>query len=385
MGFMSGKLGERIAARRQQLGWSQIQLASAAGLTPSAISLFESEKRKPSFEALKKLSDALGVSTDYLTDDRPGAPPSDATDPRLKGLGDALTLLGPVERDQLVQVVLGLLSHQAGGTVPVEVPEDPIEAARAVLDRFGIHYPPVDPLLVACLLGLSVRMAPLVELDCEAMLDRRITPPLFVVARPEIEPGRSFNDNRLRFTVAQVLGHYVLPHHRAQTYRCRKTWVEADRDPAEAEAKAFAAELLMSAPMLARVRSAEQAKQDADSLLESAKKMAGRFKTSIPVGVLQYVKYSDLPCAAIRTEGGQIREVAVSASFEGELVREVPPGALCLTTRGEKGNRWRDCAASEWLVAPKVAVLREEAFHYLLQADQSITVLSEVKVSEPFV
>jgi len=45
---------------------SQEQLADAAGLQASAISHFETGTRLPSFENLKKLADALRVSTDYL-------------------------------------------------------------------------------------------------------------------------------------------------------------------------------------------------------------------------------------------------------------------------------------------------------------------------------
>ena len=45
---------------------NQEQLAERAKLQGSAISHFETGKRKPSFDNLKRLADALGVSTDFL-------------------------------------------------------------------------------------------------------------------------------------------------------------------------------------------------------------------------------------------------------------------------------------------------------------------------------
>ena len=45
---------------------SQSDLAAKSGLQPSAISHFETGNRSPSFDNLKKLADALTVTTDYL-------------------------------------------------------------------------------------------------------------------------------------------------------------------------------------------------------------------------------------------------------------------------------------------------------------------------------
>lgn len=54
---------------------SQGALAEKSGLMASAVSHFETGTRKPSFDNLRRLSDALRVSTDYLlgrTDDMEG-------------------------------------------------------------------------------------------------------------------------------------------------------------------------------------------------------------------------------------------------------------------------------------------------------------------------
>ena len=59
-------IAELIKRRRLELKMTQTQLASNANLTPAAISQFESGTRKPSFNTLSSLADALKVTTDYL-------------------------------------------------------------------------------------------------------------------------------------------------------------------------------------------------------------------------------------------------------------------------------------------------------------------------------
>ncbi|MCI0529770.1 MAG: helix-turn-helix domain-containing protein [Nitrospira sp.] len=56
----------RLQAAREKRKLSQEDLAKRAGLQASAISHFETGSRKPSFDNLRRLADALKVTTDYL-------------------------------------------------------------------------------------------------------------------------------------------------------------------------------------------------------------------------------------------------------------------------------------------------------------------------------
>ena len=47
-------------------GLSQTELAKRSGLQPSAVSHFETGRRAPSFDNLKRLADTLEVTTDFL-------------------------------------------------------------------------------------------------------------------------------------------------------------------------------------------------------------------------------------------------------------------------------------------------------------------------------
>ena len=57
---------QRLRAAREMRDLNQGELARPAGLQASAISHFETGARKPSFDNLKRLADALKVTTDYL-------------------------------------------------------------------------------------------------------------------------------------------------------------------------------------------------------------------------------------------------------------------------------------------------------------------------------
>jgi transcriptional regulator with XRE-family HTH domain len=63
---MAEIFSERLKKIRESKKLSQSDLGKKTGLQSAAISHFETGQRKPSFDNLKKLADALSVSIDYL-------------------------------------------------------------------------------------------------------------------------------------------------------------------------------------------------------------------------------------------------------------------------------------------------------------------------------
>ena len=58
--------GDRIRAIREELRWTQDQLAEATGISKGFLSDVENNKRNVSSEYLLKIANALGASVDYL-------------------------------------------------------------------------------------------------------------------------------------------------------------------------------------------------------------------------------------------------------------------------------------------------------------------------------
>ena len=57
---------ERLRKARELRDWNQAALAEKAGMPASSIAHFETGTRKPSFESLRRLANAVAVTTDYL-------------------------------------------------------------------------------------------------------------------------------------------------------------------------------------------------------------------------------------------------------------------------------------------------------------------------------
>lgn len=78
---------QRLRAARELREWSQSDLASRASLPPSSIAHFETGSRKPSFDTLRRLANALEITTDYLLGrvDDPGL--AEAGDPLFRDVG----------------------------------------------------------------------------------------------------------------------------------------------------------------------------------------------------------------------------------------------------------------------------------------------------------
>lgn len=63
---ISEEFKDRLKNARNMRSWSQAELATKTELPPSSIAHFETGSRKPSFDNLRRLAEALEVTTDYL-------------------------------------------------------------------------------------------------------------------------------------------------------------------------------------------------------------------------------------------------------------------------------------------------------------------------------
>jgi len=82
--FASG-VGERIRVARQQKGWTQVELADAAGLSSNYVARLERGELGASFFVAMRIAEALGVSLDTIALQAPARAPARSTVKRRVG------------------------------------------------------------------------------------------------------------------------------------------------------------------------------------------------------------------------------------------------------------------------------------------------------------
>jgi Zn-dependent peptidase ImmA (M78 family) len=146
--------------------------------------------------------------------------------------------------------------------------------ATALIDKFGIEDAPVPVEQVARWLGAEVVYRAF-EGDVSGMVYRNDKEKVIGV-------NSSHPPNRQRFTVAHEIGHLILhkgQHMYVDSFGGRVNWRDGARDKAEAEANAFAAELLMPRIFVERAVALEMEHPPA-SPKQLVTTMARRFRVS---------------------------------------------------------------------------------------------------------
>jgi transcriptional regulator with XRE-family HTH domain len=79
----AARVGEGVRRARQAVGWTQAQLAEAAGLSPNYVARLERGEMGPSLFVAHQLCDTLGIDVDTLL--RAGPAPQRSTRRRITG------------------------------------------------------------------------------------------------------------------------------------------------------------------------------------------------------------------------------------------------------------------------------------------------------------
>jgi Zn-dependent peptidase ImmA (M78 family) len=173
--------------------------------------------------------------------------------------------------------------------------------ARHFLESSRVAYPPVDPYEVAKANGILV-----VEREIDGCDGCMLVEGLAAVIVVNLSIAAV---ERRRFTVAHEMGHYAV-HQGTVRFRSESLSEMEGESPvgAEAEANAFAAELLMPAALVE-----EFARQVPSFAVAEA--MQERFATSFTAAALRMVKRSHYACALVMVRGGAVAWVARSSEW----------------------------------------------------------------------
>ncbi|MEH7248737.1 XRE family transcriptional regulator [Neobacillus niacini] len=207
---MDNLIKERIKTRRKELKLTQSDLAKKAGLQPPAISQYESGARSPSFEALRKLSNALDVSTDYLMNGKMSLTTQEPVDKYEKTLLKILQLIPTSQKEHLLEYATFLATGNK--IFPTMEYDNSLDYANSLLEMY-VDGLPIDINSLAKHLKIRVIEKELYEGEGILiqgdypiiLLDSKITYP-----------------SRKKFTLATLIGHFILPWHLKTTYIFRK-------------------------------------------------------------------------------------------------------------------------------------------------------------------
>lgn len=195
-------VGNRIRARREELGLSQAALAERLNRTQTSISYWEAGRRAPDVEDLVALADALDLQpADLLAR-------TSATSPRvlfraevarleLDEFADAI--------DDFIEAAEQLKPPKARFALTVR---EPVRAAQELTVLAGVKRPPVD--VEGLARGCGVRVLGY-DFGDEAPVSGFL---IELESGPVIGFNRDqFSHGRQRFTIGHELGHYLLRHH----------------------------------------------------------------------------------------------------------------------------------------------------------------------------
>lgn len=225
-------IAKRILDARSELGWTQSALAERLNRTQTAVSYWESAKRKPGLDDVIDLARTLGRDVDYFL------PPERTRQPVAAVLRAQVARLGS---DELRDALDAVIEQTEPGDWPrreINVgARQPAYAANELLERAGITEPPVpvDELAGRC----GVRLG---RLDFPDALSGLII---------EAEDGaiiavnRNHVETRQRFSIAHELGHHLLGHTDRFHLDLTDGAAGAVDYRAERAANDFAADLLM--------------------------------------------------------------------------------------------------------------------------------------------
>jgi transcriptional regulator with XRE-family HTH domain len=136
----SALFGQRVRKRRKELGLSLQQLAGRTGLTASFLSLVERGQNNPSLQSLHSLSEALGVSLFYFSQQNEDNPVV-RSDKRVKITfppgNVTCELLVPNLRNRL-EVFLGR-AHPSAGNLARTPASDSEECLYVMQGRMRVH------------------------------------------------------------------------------------------------------------------------------------------------------------------------------------------------------------------------------------------------------
>jgi transcriptional regulator with XRE-family HTH domain len=200
---------DRIIKKRKELGLNQTELAKRAGLKPPAISQYESGVRNPSYDAMLKLANALGVKVDYLIS---GIESENeySLDPMSEILVKILQNLTISKKEEIIDYAL--LSTGQNKRLDI-LSTDPKQYAIYIYEHYFDKKLPIDVFNLVDKLNVKIIRGEL-NREAEALLLKRNNT---IILDKELQ-----HEARIKFAITTLIGHLIIPWHTEDIYYYRK-------------------------------------------------------------------------------------------------------------------------------------------------------------------
>jgi transcriptional regulator with XRE-family HTH domain len=201
---------DRIIKKRKELGLNQTELAKRAGLKPPAISQYESGSRNPSYDAIIKLANALNVKVDYLVSGIESEN-NQSLDPISEIMVKILQNLSAPKKEEVIEFALLATGQKKRLDI---LSADPKQYARYIFEHYFDKKLPIDVYKLADKVDVKILKG---ELDGEAeaiLLKRNST----IIIDKKLQ-----HEARVKFAIATLIGHLLIPWHTEEIYYYRKS------------------------------------------------------------------------------------------------------------------------------------------------------------------
>lgn len=304
---------ERIIKKREELGVTQTELARRAGLKAPAISQYETGSRNPSYEALIKLSNALGVTIDYLMSGKEIEIAS-ITDQSMKLLLKITQNLSLEKKNKLLEYALLLTQDDRNYIVPVL--NTAVDYAEYIFKNMNIDMIPIDIYAIAKSLNITIYKQ-IIENGSEGLLIKGKENIIIINESIMFE-------QRKKFTIATLIGHAIIPWHTKSQYSIRKSGSSTllTEDVHQMEAQDFAASLIV--PKF-HLENSIKSEVSIETLKDIATK---KYDVSLFVLLNKVVQYSKDKYAVIQSKNWEVVK-----TFQGNrpLVHRAHPDSKAAT------------------------------------------------------
>lgn len=303
-------IGTRLAKNRAEKGITQESLAEAVGISTSYISLIENGQKKPSYSLLIKLANYFDVSIDYFF----GTDTTETKDPSVKFIENAFKTIDRDKRHKITSYLFQICGVKRYEKIPFL--STPSDYAKYILNNYHDGSFPIDPKQILLKLGVDI-VTSTENHEYEAVIYQNPDRPILVID-PEVHDKR-----RIKFTLATLLGHLVIPWHlEGRYFREKGKRSHTEEDQSKIEASEFAGELLFPTERLK-----EDFRTIEPSLVKLEELAYKKYDCSLTALSHKFVELSTKKYAIVTSHNGEVtRKIEFNLPFK--LVDSIRDGSV---------------------------------------------------------